>query len=330
MKEFDSIKDLALELKNENCFNLDSEFTKEAISVLELLERINPCGQQYELYKDHILVSYDMKINLLNFNNVFPLNVSVKVIGFPISISQKGYFGEQSSVIKSIEHKKGLKILLNDDMELKNGGITLSTFVFKNMFATFDEYMYALRSPYRRRINKALIYRNNIEISKFDCSSFNTNHYKLYLSIMERTENPLEVLPIEFFINYEAELYEFLDKKTKEVIGFIQLKAIKNKLYFLFGGFIKEDIDKYDIYYNMLLKIIEVGIEKKIQYIEFGQTAEECKLKIGCQEVPKYMYVHHSNSILNYVIKKLVSLFSYKPYNINHHVFKQNYSKERN
>jgi hypothetical protein len=141
---------------------------------------------------------------------------------------------------------------------------------------------------------------------------------------MERTDNPLETLPMEFFMDYDAELYEFLDKTTEEIIGFVQLKKIQDRLYFLFGGFRRSDNAKYDIYYNMLIKIIEIGIEKKVQYIEFGQTAEECKLKIGCKEVPKYLYVHHSNQILNRAIQLLVPMFSYKTYNIEHHVFKQN------
>ncbi|MBP1926016.1 hypothetical protein J2Z76_001880 [Sedimentibacter acidaminivorans] len=323
MIKLNSVNDLVIELNKSHVINLYNEFNQEAINILELLERINPCGQQYELSNNCIIVSYEFKINLLNFKNIFPLNVKVQIIGFPISICQKGYFGDRTLVMKSIENRKGLKIVLNDDMEFNNGGRTLSTFVFENKFSSFDEYVNALRSNYRRRINKALFNRNNIEIRKFDSKSFTTNHYKLYLSIMERTENPLETLPIEFFVDYESELYEFLDKTTKEIIGFIQLKVIKDKLYFLFGGFRKEDVGRYDIYYNMILKIIEVGIEKRIHYIDFGQTAEECKLKVGCKEVPKYLYVHHSNPILNYTIQKLIPLFSYKPYNIEHHVFKQ-------
>jgi len=72
----------------------------------------------------------------------------------------------------------------------------------------------------------------------------------------------------------------------------------------------------------MLLKIVETGIDKKIGVIEFGQTAEESKLKIGCVEVPRFLYVHHSNPVLNWVIQALLPLFSYKPYQIKHHVFK--------
>jgi len=322
MKKYNLINDLALVLAND--LSLYNGFNKEIIDLLEMLETINPCEQEYELINNNIIISYILKINLFNFKNIFPLKVKVQIIGLPISISEKGYWGEVNSIVKDIEKRKGLKILLNGESEFKNGGRTLSTFIFENKFSSFNEYLSALRSPYRRRINKALKHRNNIGIRKLSSKNFNENHYKLYLSIMDRTMNPLETLSLKFFTDFDAELYEFLDIETKDVIGFIQLKEINDKLCFLFGGFKKEDNFKYDIYYNILLKIIEIGIEKQVKLIEFGQTAEECKLKIGCKEVPKYMYVHHSNPFLNKVIQKLVPLFSYKPYHIVHHVFKHN------
>ena len=140
---------------------------------------------------------------------------------------------------------------------------------------------------------------------------------------MKRTENPLETLPIEYFIDYEAEIYEFMDKSNESIVGFIQLKEFGDKLCFLFGGFYKDDVEKYDIYYNMLLKIVDVGIKKRVKTIEFGQTAEESKLKIGCKEVYKYLYVHHSNSILNFIIQSFLPIMSYKSYKTLHHVFKE-------
>jgi hypothetical protein len=321
MKIYNSVNDLVKELNNQDKIKNDV-FEDDLVTLLQLLEKVNPCNQQYELCDNSIIISYDLKINLLNFKNIIPLNTNVQIIGMPISISQKGYFGNANSVINIIERRKGLKLILNSDVEFKNDGKTLSTFVFKNRFSSFNEYLNELRSPYRRRINKALNHRNLLTIRKLDKSNFNENHYNLYLSIMERTENPLETLKKQFFLDYDAEIFEFIDNKSNDVVGFIQIKEMKNKLHFLFGGFKKESIKEYDIYYNMLLKIIELGIEKQVEFIEFGQTAEECKFKIGCKEIPKYMYVHHSNPILNFFIQKLVPLFSYKPYSVKHHVFK--------
>ena len=321
MSKYKSINNLRNQI--ENISDLESyKNLNELIPLLELLETINPCGQEYELINDNIIISYSLKLNLFNFNNIFPLRANVQIIGLPVSVCEKGYWGEVSFIESIIQRRKGLKILLNGDNPFKGGGKTLSTFIFENKYSSFDDYLEALRSPYRRRINQALKHRDKIKIRKINRKDFNEGHYKLYLSIMDRTDNPLEILPIEFFNGYEAELYEFIDIKTKDVIAFVQLKEINDKLYFLFGGFRKEANKVYDIYYNMLLKIIETGIEKQVKSIEFGQTSEECKLKIGCREKSKYLYIHHSNPVLNFFIQHLMPLFSYKTYSIKHHVFK--------
>lgn len=312
MSKHNSIKQFAEELNE----------SKELVSMLELLEKVNPCSQEYELINSNLIISYSLKLNLFNFRNTFPLKAHVQIIGMPVSICLKGYFGDDAMIEKAVKERKGLKIVLNGDSPFKGGGKTLSTFVFENRFMSFNEYLNCLRSPYRRRINKALKKRDRLIIRSLSCKNFSNEHYNLYLSIMHRTDNPLETLPVEFFMEYDSEMYEFIDKDTKAIIGFVQLKEIKNRLYFLFGGFRKEDVEAYDIYYNMLLKIIECGIEKQVTEIEFGQTAEESKLKIGCREKYKYLYVHHSNPVLNFFIQLLVPLFSYKPYPVKHNVFK--------
>lgn len=318
--------------RHKSTISLDKEINKlnlpcyetltNLLPLLTLLEKLNPCGQEYEVSNGSVIISYQLSLNLFNFRRILPLNVHVQIIGLPVSVCLSGFFGNYMEIEKNIKQRKGLKILLNSDHPFKGGGKTLSTFVFENRFEDFNQYLSYLRSPYRRRINKALRKREKLVIKTLSRHDFNKVHYDLYLSIMSRTENPLETLPIEFFQEYDAELFEFSDRETHNVVGFIQLKAIKNKLYFLFGGFKKEDIPAYDIYYNMLLKIVETGIEKRVEEIEFGQTAEESKLKIGCREKYKYMTAHHSNPLINFFISMLLPLFSYRPYPVKHHVFK--------
>ena len=329
MKKYHSIRNLVLDLENMEDLKPFGEFNKELVPLLEILEKINPCNQEYELADDAIVISYFLKLNLFNFKGIFPLRMKVQIIGLPISMSGKGYWGEEASIQKIIQERKGLKVLLNGNPGFENAGRTLSTFVFENRFPTFGDYLNALRSPYRRRIRQALDHREDLGIRVLDRKNFAQNHYKLYLSIMLRTENLLEILPIEFFRDYDAELYEFINIRSEEIMGFIQIKEMAGKLYFLFCGFEKKESRVHDLYYNMLLKIIEIGIEKQVESIEFGQTSEESKLKIGCREIPKYLYAHSSNPVWNWVVQLLIPAFSYKPYTLKHNVFKQEPDKVR-
>ncbi|MCQ1530360.1 GNAT family N-acetyltransferase [Lutispora saccharofermentans] len=298
-------------------------FEHELSVLLELLEKVNPCSQIYSFNGDSFILSYSLKLNLLNFKHAFPLRADVRIIGLPISLCCKGYWGEVSSVERAIEEMKGLKVVLNADPGFKRlvAGRTLSTFVFNNRFSSFEDYLKALRSSYRRRIMKALKKGEGLIVKSLDRKRFSREHYDLYLSIMDRTQNPLEILPMQFFTDYEADFFEFIDSGSGQLLGFIQLKELGGELCFLFGGFRKEYNEPYDLYYNMLLKILKAGIERGYKTINFGQTAEESKLKIGCREVYKYLYLHHSNPIINKLLQRLVPMFSYKPYKIRHHVF---------
>lgn len=300
-----------------------NDINNELIPLLELLEKVNPCNQSYDVINNSLVVSYILKVNLFNFLGKMPLNVKAHIVGLPISLSEKGYFGKADEVSTIIKKKRGLNIVLNADSDLGCGGRTLSTFIFNNKFDTFDDYKNKMRHPYRRRVNKALKHREKLVIRELKNTDFSDVHYSLYRSIMTRTKNPLEVLRIEFFQKHEAKMYEFLDKNTNRVMGFIQLMELRDTLVFMFCGFNKEDNDQFDLYYNMLLKIVEEGIESGKKIINFGQTSEETKLKIGCIEVVKYLGIYHSNKLLNKALQLLLPIFSYKSYKVVHNVFKE-------
>lgn len=72
----------------------------------------------------------------------------------------------------------------------------------------------------------------------------------------------------------------------------------------------------------MLLFIVNQGISRGVFSINFGQTSEESKSKIGCKEIPKYLYLHHNNPAIRGILKILTPYFSYKGYSKNQRVFK--------
>lgn len=300
-----------------------TDIIPEYYHLLELLEKVNPCEQSYDLKDRSLVVSYILKLNLLNFFGKFSLYKKTRIIGLPISICDKGYFGQIENIKDIIKDKKGLAIILNGDKDLGCESLTLSTFIFHNRYHIFQDYLENLRSPYRRRILKALEKRGGIIVKKLSKDDFNEVHYSLYKSVLSRSQNPLEVLPLEFFKSYDADLYEFTAMDTGKILAFFQLKEFGDCLYFLFCGFEKEDNELYDLYYNLLIHIIEIGIKKGVKSINFGQTSEESKLKIGCKEQKKYLWLYHSNPILNRILQFLLPMFSYKPYNIYHNVFKK-------
>lgn len=317
LKKYDSISELKSEWdENFKTNSLDSHIS------LETLEKSNPCGQRYFTDKSGgFIVSYRLKLNLFTFKRPMEFKLPVNIVGLPFSVSKQGY---SSKHIESfIRSSNGLNLVLNskDALNLPKGE-TLPSCIFHNRFESFNEYLNSLRSHYRYRIKKALKKSSCIDIKKLKSNlEFDVDLYDLYLEVFNNSNEKLECLPIDFFRSYPSEIFVF--SKEDKKIGFVQLCKNNDELVFLFGGFKKDLNRSFDLYLKLLLFIIEYGIEKRFKRIDFGQTAEESKLKLGCKLERRFMYVHHSNRILNSALKLLVPLFSYRAYKHNHNIFKE-------
>ena len=294
---------------------------KESLELLSLLERVNTCGQTYHSEKGTFIVSYRLRMDILNLWGKLALKVDANVIGLPISVADPGYLGSEDHVESFLGRQRGLWVVLNGKKPFSVPAKTLSTFVFENNFRSFSEYLHTLRSPYRRRIKRALDKGRDLTIVK---GIFTKEHYELYLDVVERSDHPLEILPMEFFKDHQGEIHEFRSKEGR-LLAFVQTKKHDERLRFLFCGFRREDVEDHDLYFNMLLWIVRLGIDEGVREIDFGQTSEESKLKIGCQERERYLFIHHHNPALRWMLRRLLPMFSYRSYPTTHRVFKEEY-----
>lgn len=307
------------------------EEKRELIHLLELLEEVNPCKQEYLVHKDIILISYQCELNLLSFGKNKRLKVRTRIIGMPLSISQSGIWvcGEQdisvqNKVLEALDNLKGLTVVLNSDIGFPGQDKTLSNFVFRNRFTSFAQYLDEMRSSYRRQHTMAMLKGENLSFHMISPTYFKAEHYQLYQSIMKRSEYPLEILSEDFFRGYQAEIFEVRDSEG-QLLAFVQMKGIGDTLHFMFCGFERDrEGNSAVLYHNMLLSIIRYGIEKGYKTINLGQTSEEAKLKLGCVEEKKYLYIRHSNSFVDSILRKLSGRFSYRGYPVDHRVFKEN------
>lgn len=305
----------------------DHPFLKR--DALRKLQDVNPCSQRYHLNleKKIALVSYKLKIDLFTFSKYFTFKIPVNIIGVPMSVSKCGYVvGNQDNMddlTRYIKSLKGFYVILNSQDLLKIArGKTLPTCKIDIQWDTLDDYMSSMRSHYRYRMKKAMEKFARVKVEELiDNSQFDEKMYDLYVNVYNRSNEKLEKLSIDFFRNFPSKIIKF--SVDDEAIAFIQLAGNGDELVFLFGGFIHGLNQKYDLYMNILLEIIKYGIEKGYKHIDLGQTAEETKLKLGAIQHTKYMYVHHSNSIMDAIISRLIDKFSYSHYEISHRVFKE-------
>lgn len=309
----DNIDDLKIKIKYDFPFNKD---------MFRLLKKENHLKQEYYYIKngkDYAFFSlYENKMNIFTFGK-FELFMKLKVIGYPCSLSNPGYvtnnFNMMSEYIKNI---KGAKLILNVLDKKKYSdytvGETLPTCMFVNKYKNIDDYINCLRASYRRRILKAIKNCESIRISN------NGDVYNLYLNTYNKSDYKLEKLERGFFENVDASKLVFI--KDNNPVGFVLLKKNKNKLIFMLCG-MDYSIDTTDLYYYMLYKIIEYAILNKCDYIDFGQTSEETKLKFGCFLEKRYFYIHHSNIVLNKIASLMKGMLEYKYFFPEFNVFKE-------
>jgi len=319
IKEYNRIEDVPREKSVEFLGDADRQ-------LLSLLEKLNPCDQRYYLGKNAFLVTYRQEINLLSFLGWGKIPYTLRIVGFPVSLVKKGYFGNPKEVTELIRSLKGLTLVLNGEKDLRlPWGYTLSSYRLCLLDRSFQEYLGRMRSPYRYRLNKALEKRSLYRIRPIPQKKFTEELYDLYKKVFQRSEAPLECLPMEFFKEMPGEILVFEEREEEpgRVLGFLFLSHQQDTLNFLFGGFLEKDVKKYDLYYGMLMEMVKVAINKGAKYLELGQTAEETKAKLGAAEEIKHLYLSHSNPIINRMIPLFLWTGSYQPGKHRYRVFKE-------
>ena len=280
-------------------------------------------GFTYHFHPEFACYTFKRRMNLFTFGK-FKLHVPITMVALPVSIDGEGYFGDLEALIHHLKEEGGLHLILNIRAleKIPQGipyGRTLDTCIFDNNYEDFETYVSALRSPYRRRLRQALRRLGTVRIERIHNETFDDQLYALYKAVLNRSKYPLETLPIEFFKTSKDDIHVFYhDQKP---VAFVMVKVEKDRLYFLFGGMNYAKRDALDLYYNMLIYILRLGIKQKSKTIYFGQTAESSKERLGCRREKRYMCIFTGNKTINKALSKFIGLFEYKPDPRVYHVF---------
>ena len=276
-------------------------------SFLIYMEEVNPCNQQYYVFKDEdnkidsVFMTFKKKKHNIAMFSPISFKLDVTLIYVPLSIANPGIIiGEKTKkeVEQAIKKIKGCKLVLNlkENPHFKNFafGRTCSNIVMPLIWDTFDEYLNSMRSSYRYRNKKALKASQELRFVMLeDNSVFDDHMYSLYEQIFNGSKFQVEKLSKEFFQGNISKIIVAYKEETP--VAFIQLIEDKKELVFGFIGIDYNYNEQYDLYITMLLKMIEYGINNKFEVIDLGQTADDAKLKLGGHYIDLYALVHHTN-----------------------------------
>ncbi len=252
---------------------------------------------------------------------------AVTLIYLPMSVTRPGMvLGRgREEVLKTIRKIKGYKLALNLEDGNAPGfatGWTCPKCILRLRWDSFEGYVSSLRSDYRNRLKKVFARSGQLKIRFIDNrTEFGEELYALYLNVLGRSKTKIETLSRAYF---QGEFFKvFVAELDGRAVGFVQLLENGKELIFEFVGLDYRFNSDHQVYHRMLYEIIRYGIENRFESIDFGQTADDTKLKLGCEYTYLYAWLHHSNPVVQYFCKKFASKLVYRPLAEQYHVFKE-------
>lgn len=279
------------------------------------------------IHSSYCACEYRIKLNLFTFGKI-KVQLPFTVIAPPASVDCKGYTGDMQVLIDDYKKKKGLFLILNlekeDTLNISENcaavGRTLSSCIFLNSFESFENYLTKLRSSYRRRVKTALEKGRNLKALRIDNVDFNNGIYDLYLQVLKHSQFPLETLPITFFQLSNCNIDVFYNENKP--VAFVMYYTNNSFMSFVLGGMNYNFRDDFDLYYNMLLHMLKIGIDNKVNIIDFGQTAENTKCRLGCEIEERYMAAFSGNKFITKLLCCFAPLLEYNQEIVKNNVFK--------
>jgi len=184
----------------------------------------------------------------------------------------------------------------------------------KPLWKNFDDYLDDLKSKYRVRAKKAIQKAADIRKVVFDENDIAAHRdviNGLYKNISDQADFNAFVLHEFYFENLKATLGKNMTfttywRKNKMVAFFTSIKNYEI-LDAHFLGYDPSENVECQLYLNMLYDLIREGIEKKMTSIDMSRTAVEIKSTVGAVPHDMYLYLKHTNTVLNKSVAAILS-----------------------
>ena len=189
----------------------------------------------------------------------------------------------------------------------------------KDCWGTYEGYLNDFSTKYRSRAKTARKKSNEIEkreLNLNETKKWSVRINFLYQNVADNAPFNTFFLPKNHFYRLQESMKGnfrifgyFLDD---EMIGFYSLILNNEDIDTYFLGYDKDLQKEKQIYLNMLLDMVEFGINEKYTRIIFGRTALEIKSTIGAEPFEIFGLIKHNNSLINPFMERIFPSLSPK------------------
>ena len=231
---------------------------------------------------------------------------------FPLSLPTRGYALTSCSVkvAEEIIEKAGtgLKVIIIDQNTphsplegwTEKSGMPYA--VFHNRYNTFDEYISSLKINYRKSIRRSMRKFKGVVVREENKDDFSAEHYLLYRYVARRAKYRGFEMGGKFFTGMNIGHAYISAYAEGELIGWVLLLYDGDIIYAPICGFKAKANAKYDVWRNLHLEAIRKAIDSRYSRVEFGDTAEVGKIKLGCVLESRSLLAKHDNTLLNMLL----------------------------
>ena len=185
----------------------------------------------------------------------------------------------------------------------------------------FEDYLASMKTKFRVKARKAFLRSTNIKIENVTPENIDIQLPKmtaLYKKVVDNADFNLGNFNLNSFKDLKKNLGNNYILKTywleDNIVGFISGVINQKSLDAHFVGINYELNKEHAIYQRMLYDYIEIGIEKKLNRINFGRTASEIKSSVGAVPQDLTMYIRHKKSITNKILKLFLQKIQPTPF----------------
>jgi len=189
----------------------------------------------------------------------------------------------------------------------------------KEDWNTFEDYLGAMTSKSRMRAKRSFKLGKELvkkELSAESMEAFLPQIDKLYRYIADKAGFNVVYLSGHYFKAFKEHFPQkfrvfgyFLDN---ELVAFFTTFLNHHELEAHYLGFDEGNNRTYQIYLNILFDLVKIGIDSKVEQINFARTALEIKSSVGAVPAELYFYGKHTNAVKNQMFTPILSYFQPK------------------
>ncbi|MEP0263301.1 hypothetical protein [Dokdonia sp.] len=223
----------------------------------------------------------------------------------------KDFIDKDLPIVSEIEKHQFQPFAVEPNMRLK----------IQDDWVDFDAYRASLKSKYRVKVNKADKKSAPLTVKAFEAEDIQKHLeelQQLYCNITDRALfktidlelKTYRLLKIRFRESVLINTYWFQDR----LVGFATAFKVNNILDAHFIGIDYEYNKELSIYPRILNDYVRLGIELKVEEVNFGRTSSEIKSTFGAVPENLTCYVRHRRTVATLLFKPLVRQIKMKAY----------------